>query len=619
MAEQPRTCPEETLPHGTREVPNVSAFAKEVPPIPLSLLSGAESRRRKGLEEGRRVGGEGASPSQPLRSQNGGGSFPPPSKRAHLDNVPCVVSDPNLTSCVYYYEPVTPIAVRKFRNTTDPAPGAKIIFYGSAGDPDVATHLTHGIKSTSKFTVASLVSPVAKSEFQEKMQDMKEAIYSSNREAPLGKSHDQSLKLPEGLDIINTTFGVKVFKDLTAGELVNPPKTFEEVDTEAREGHDLYVLSHEDYYVGESVNRKYNSHFDKSSVYGMETPHYEDGRNTAKTLNWVLDLDSKRAPHLVSIQSDDFKEKYQPLVGKALDPIAETMNVPRDHTFGLVTPPDEYVRESLKKADYRNFDVLLEALKHFDKNGDGTIHKDNLRKIFFQLNMNLDDELLESLFDCCDLDKDGLINYWDFANFLNWKDKMGVKEFEEKIITKGKKLDAYLPKDTKKEDKPLPEQEDLELKEPETSEKMSKPLTRSTDRVYTNYQTSSSQYNAVVGGIPTSCYPLCGVPSIRSDIPAPRVCRLSDTTNYGDQGNSFSVMFPSVFSQKGVYEKDLLKKRPKAEIKQVLHNMGLNAADERFEEVWKQVCTKHEIKELCDCEESMWNILNKIHESGIKF
>lgn len=44
--------------------------------------------------------------------------------------------------------------------------------------------------------------------------------------------------------------------------------------------------------AGESVNRKYNSHFDKSSVYGMETPHYEDGRNTAKTLNWVLDLDS---------------------------------------------------------------------------------------------------------------------------------------------------------------------------------------------------------------------------------------------------------------------------------------------------------------------------------------
>ncbi|NWV32177.1 EFHB protein, partial [Grantiella picta] len=540
--------------------------------------------------------------------------------------------------------PATPTIVRKFRNTTDPAPGAKIIFYSTAGDPDVS-HLTHGIKTTSEITAASLISPAEKSEFQEKMQDMKEAIYSSHREAPLGRSHDQSSRLPKGLDIINTTFGIKIIKDLSAGEVVNPPKTFEEVDKEAREAHDLYVLSHEDYYVGEPINRKYNTHFNKSFVYGMETPHFEDGRNTAKTLNWALDLDSKRAPHLVSKRSDDFKEKYQPLVGKPLDPIAETMNVPPDHTFGLIIPPDEYdvngllhvrvpceflrgknrerviliaVRQSLKKANYENFDVLLEALRHFDKNGDGMIHRNNLRKIFFQLNVNLDDELLDCLFDCCDLDKDGLINYQDLANFLNWKDKMGVKEFEEKIIRKGKKLDAYLPKETKKDDEPLPKQEDFVLEEPGSLEKTPKPFRRSTDRVYTNYQTSSSQYNAIVGGIPTSCYPLCGMPTIRSDIPPPRIRLLSDTTNYGDQGTGFAVLFPSVFSQRGVYEKDLLKKRPKAEIKQLLHNIGMNVADERFEEIWKQVCTKHEIKELCDCEENMCNILNMIHESHIK-
>ncbi|NWV71361.1 EFHB protein, partial [Malurus elegans] len=539
--------------------------------------------------------------------------------------------------------PVTPSVVRKFRNTTDPAPGAKIIFYGTANDPDIATHLTHGIKTTSKITAASLINPADKSEFQEKMQSMKEAIYSSHREAPLGRSHDQSSRLPEGLDIINTTFGMKVLKDISAGEVVNPPKTSEEVDKEAREAHDLYVLSHEDYYVGEPVNRKYNSHFNKSYVYGKETPHFADGRNAANSLNWVLDLDSKRAPHLVSKRSDDFKGKYQPLVGKPFDPIADTMNVPPDHTFGLMIPPDEYdvydllhvrvpceflrgkdrviltaVRQNLKKANYENFDVLLAALRHFDKNGDGIIHKDNLRKIFFQLNVNLDDELLDCLIDCCDLHKDGLINYRDFINFLNWKDRMGVKEFEEKIIRKGKNLDAYLPEDTMKDGEPLVKQEHLILKEPGSSEKTPKPLPRSTGRIYENYQTTSSQYSAVVDGIPGSCYPLCGMPSIRSDIPVPRVRRLSDKTNYGDQGTGFAVLFPSVFSQRGVYERDLLKKRPKAEIKEVLHNIGMNVADERFEELWKQVCAKHEIKELCDCEESIWNILNMIHESHIK-
>ncbi|NXA14159.1 EFHB protein, partial [Sapayoa aenigma] len=541
--------------------------------------------------------------------------------------------------------PVTPAAVRKFRNTTDPAPGAKTIFYGTADDPDIATHLTHGIKTYSPFSVASLINPVPKTDFQEKMQDMKEAIYSSNREAPLGRTHDQSSMLPEGLDIINTTFGIKVVKDVSAGEIVNPPKTFEEVDKEAREGHDLYIVSHEDYDVGEAINRKYNSHFDKSFVYGMETPHYEDGRNTAKTLNWVFDLESKRAANIVSKQSDDFKEKFQPQVGKVFDPIAETMNVPPDHTFGLLLPPDGYgvrdllrvrvpceflcgkdrekavlaaVRQSLRKANYGNFDLLLEAFRHYDKNGDGMIDKDNLRKSCSQLNLDLDDELLDSLFDCCDLDKDGLINYLEFANFLNWKDKMAVKEFEEKIVTKGKKLDACLvPDNTQRNDELLLKQEDVTLKEPESSEEIPQPPTKSPEHVFASYQTTSSQYNAVVGGLPASCYPLCGVPTIRSDIPAPRIRRISDTTNYGDQGSSYALLFPSVFSEKGVYGEDLLRKRTKAEIAQVLHNIGMDVSDERFEEIWKKVCTKHEIKELCDCEESMWNILHDINESDI--
>ncbi|NXK91422.1 EFHB protein, partial [Formicarius rufipectus] len=489
--------------------------------------------------------------------------------------------------------PVTPTTVRKFRNTTDPAPGAKVIFYGRAHDPDLATHLTHGRTTRSSFGVDSLISPIPKSNFEEKIQDMKEAIYCSNREQPLGRTHDQSPMLPKGLDILNTTFGIKYIKDISAGLLVNPPKTFEEVDREAREGHDLYVVSHEDYDVGEAIDRKYNSHFSKSFVYGIETPHFKDGRVTAKTLNWVFDLESKRAANLVSKRSDDFKEKFQPQLGKVLDPMAETMNVPPDHTFGLVRASDgdvydllhmhvpcEFlrgkdrekailtaVRESLKKDNYKKFDLLLKAFRHHDENGDGMIDKDSLRKSCFQLNLNLDDELLDSLFDCCDLDKDGLINYLEFANFLNWKDKMAAKEFEEKIITKGKKLGACLvPEDTQRKDEPLPKRDDLMLKEPESSEKTPKPLTEAADHVFASYQTSSSQYNAVVGGLPMSCYPMCGIPTIRSDIPAPRIRRLSDTTNYGDQGSGFTLLFPSVFSQKGVHERELLKKRPKAEV-----------------------------------------------------
>ncbi|NWR57121.1 EFHB protein, partial [Bucorvus abyssinicus] len=541
--------------------------------------------------------------------------------------------------------PVTPTPVRKFRNTTNPAPGAERIFYGRADDPDIAAHLTHGIKSHPSLSAASLINPLPKTNFQQKMQAKKEAIYLSNRQASLGRSHDQSSMLPKGMDIINTTFGTKVIRDMSAGELINPPKTFEEVDKEAREGHDLYVVSHNDYFVGEAINRKYDSpKFSKSFVYGIKTPHFKDGRSVSKSLNWLCDLQSKKAAKIVSKRSDDFKEKFQPQLGKVLDPIAETMNVPPGHTFGMLLRRDEYgvrdllrygvpceflhgkdreqavltaVRQSLKKANYENFDILVEAFRHYDKNGDGMIDKDDLQKSCFQLNLNLDDELLETLFDCCDLDKDGRINYLEFTNFLNWKDKMAVKEFEEKIITKGKKLEApVLTEGTKVTDDPLLTQEDLVLKEPGSSEKTAKMLRRPTDNIFTNYQTTSSQYNAVVGGLPTTCYRVCGVPTIRSDLPTPRIRRISDRTNYGDEANAYALLFPSVFSQKGVYERDFSKTRPKAEIAQILHNIGVNISDERFEEIWKQACMKHQKEELCI--ESIRNVLDEVHESHTK-
>ncbi|NXA40103.1 EFHB protein, partial [Eudromia elegans] len=539
--------------------------------------------------------------------------------------------------------PITPIIVKKFRNTTNPAPGVERIFYGRADDPDIASHLTHGISSRSSLAAALLINPLPKTNFQQKIQDRKEAIYLSNRQAALGRSHDQTPMLPAGMDITNTTFGTTVIRDISGGELINPLKTFEEVDKQARQGHDLYIMSHNDYYVGEVINRKYDSpSFNRFRVFGKETPHFEDGRNVARSLNWLVDLQAKKAEKIVSKRNDDFKEKFQPQVGKVLDPIAETMNVPPGHTYGMLLPPDEYgagdllhcripseflrgkdreravlaaVRQSLKKANYHNFDTLLEAFRYYDKNGDGMIDKDDLRKSCFQLNLNIDAVLLDALFDYCDLDKDGQINYLEFVNFLNWKDKLTVKEFEEKIITKGRVYTSApdLAGDRKTNDVPLLKQEDLVLKEPGSSEKTPKTLTRPTDCVFADYQTTSSQYNAVVGGLPTTYYPVCGVPTIRSDIPAPRVRRISDRINYGDEGNAYALLCPSVFSQKGVYERDFFKTRPKSEIEQILRNIGVNISDESFEKIWKQACRKHQRGEVCV--ESIRNVLDEIYAS----
>ncbi|KAG8139171.1 hypothetical protein E2320_001949 [Naja naja] len=355
----------------------------------------------------------------------------------------------------------------------------------------------------------------------------------------------------------------------------------------------------------------------------------------------------KKSAKIVSKISDDFKEKFQPQIGKVHDPIADTLNVPPDHTFGILIRPEEYgkhknsvgdllhnrlpseylkgkdreravftaIRQNLKKANYHNFDTLLHAFRHYDKDGDRKINREDLKKACFQLNLDLDDELLDSLFNYCDLDKDGFIDYLEFANFLNWKDKMAIQEYEEKIITKGKKpapFDLIPANDSeiKTNENALLKQDDIVPMEPGSLEKTFRTLSRPTDRVFSDYRTTSSQYNAVVGGIPSSFYPLFGIPTIRSDIPAPRFRRISDTTNYGDQATMYALLYPSIYNNKGVYEKDIFRIRSKEEIADILRNIGVKLSDESFDEVWRQACLKDHRGKVCV--ESIRNVLDEM-------
>ncbi|XP_061442126.1 EF-hand domain-containing family member B isoform X2 [Rhineura floridana] len=519
------------------------------------------------------------------------------------------------------YRPITPLVVKKFRDTSNPPTGGERIFYGRANDPDIVSHLTHGIKSIKSHSVASLANPPPKTCFQQKLKEKKESIYLSTREIPLGRSHDQSLRLPKGLDVTNTRFGVTTLREGPGGEVINPPKTFDEVQRDAEQGHELYVVTHNDYHVGEPMNRKYNpSTFSRLNLYGKETPHFNDGRNVARTLRWLHDLQI----------------------------IADTLNVPPDHTFGVLVRPEEYgagdllhyrlpseflrgkdreravftaIRQHLKKANYHNFDTLLQAFRHYDKDGDRKISRDDLKKACFQFNLDLDEELLDALFNYCDLDKDGFINYLEFVNFLNWKDKMSVREYEEKIITKGKRLGPFdlIPPEgaeAKADEEAVLKKQDIVLKEPGSTEKTPRTLSRQTDRVFSDYRTTSSQYNAVVGGIPSAYYPLFGVPSVRADIPAPRFRRISDNTNYGDQASTYALLYPSIYSNKGVYEKDFFKIRSKEEIARILRNIGVSLSDESFDEVWRQACLKDHRGEVCV--ESIRNVLDEMQAAHIK-
>ena len=56
------------------------------------------------------------------------------------------------------------------------------------------------------------------------------------------------------------------------------------------------------------------------------------------------------------------------------------------------------------------------------------------------------------------------------------------------------------------------------------------PPTVSPSKLKSNYLTSSQTIKAVVGGVPTQSYQVYGVPTIRSDLPAPRIRRVGERT-----------------------------------------------------------------------------------------
>lgn len=73
----------------------------------------------------------------------------------------------------------------------------------------------------------------------------------------------------------------------------------------------------------------------------------------------------------------------------------------------------------------------------FLQKGQGKIDKEDLLAVCHQFNLDLSGPVLDSVMEHCDIDKDGHLSFLEFANFLNWKDKMPINRLEQKILTKG--------------------------------------------------------------------------------------------------------------------------------------------------------------------------------------
>ncbi|XP_066500682.1 EF-hand domain-containing family member B [Hoplias malabaricus] len=544
--------------------------------------------------------------------------------------------------------PATPTVVRKFLNSNRPEAGVIRVFYGKADDPDVASTLVHGISTRPSISGGSVINPLPKTLYQERLRKLQEAVYDSKQRAPLGKAQVKGPGLPISIDPEKAVFGVPSLSSSNAGEIISPPKTAEQVEKEVQEGHRHYVRSHNSYFVGEHVDRRYDLRtYRKDSRFGVSTPHRNDGHNASKCLQWLSDTQRNHSAKFVSKRCDDFRERTQPQIGKVHDPIAQTLRVPADHTFGCLlrpdnfgagdllhyTPPSEHlrgqdrrqtlisaVRQHLKKANFHNFPSLLQAFRHYDKKGQGKIDKEDLRGACLQLNLELSGDVLDGLMDYCDVDKDGLISFLEFANFLNWKDKMPISAAEQRILTRDRQVSSapasiqrmgLQRSDTasQPDSESLARAEDLEPVEVGSALKTPKTISRSRGE-RDRFITSSSFISAVVGGVPTTGYQTYGVPTVRTDLPAPRIKRISDSTNYGEEATAYDLLYPTVHSVYGVNEKHFFTPRSKDEMEQIFRNVGVHVSEPTFEEAWKLASMRNPAGEVCV--ESFRNVLREL-------
>ena len=336
------------------------------------------------------------------------------------------------------------------------------MFHGRNGDPDTASNLVHGLGTKPSLMAGQLVNPDYKTKFQSRVENKKEeSVYASRRKAPLGRSHDQKPGLPDGIGPYDEQYGIPTYQDMSGrigGDLVNPPKSWRDVEAEGEVGKDLYKKSHKQLEVGEKVKRDYDwSRVPLSNRFGIETPHDNRGLNTQKTLVWSADA----APCLTSKRLDDYRERSTEQVGLVHDPIKDTLNVAPDHTHGVLIQPDECGAGDL-------------------------IHNTHTEQ-----------------------------------------------PVAERFVTSYSKLAGTLEKTSiHHEEKPS------------------------------------------------------GVATVRTDLAAPRIRRVGDATNYGDESDAYGLLQPSVYSQCGVFEEDFLRGRDQADIRRIFDSIGVEISHDDFQELW---------------------------------
>jgi hypothetical protein len=371
-----------------------------------------------------------------------------------------------------------------------------------------------------------------------------------------------------------------------------------------------YLFSHKEFEPGEQLERHYtNADTIRYQTHGVPTPVYSDGRHARESLIWT------RSNHTTPIVSQTVHEYDESRSDNAAIRtrrfLAET-GLPVDYRFGVTTASDRLsageiihqranvpaafdeksqaalakLRSQLCSIHMTTFKTQLQAFQYYDTNQDGLISTQELTNtIEKNFNLQLSDGLLAALMFQCDQDRDGKLNFLEFSNYLCYRiaHASGLEQF---ITEEKKKNQNQIGIIRDNQGRPLLNISDLT--EGTNGKYYPRKLISQVDEMVPDgWKTSYDKINEAPFRLEPQVKRQYGLPSIETRsqyaIATPNNKHrppLGSNTIVG------ALLSPSIWSDRGLTEDDLLVPKTMEEIRDIFANAKIYVSGEDFVYAW---------------------------------
>lgn len=373
-----------------------------------------------------------------------------------------------------------------------------------------------------------------------------------------------------------------------------------------------YVFSHKDFEPGEQLERHYeNSERIRSQTHGVPTPVYADGRHAREALVW------NRAQYTTPVVSDlvhEFDESRSDNAAIRTRRFLADTGLSVDHRFGLTSTSDRLsageiihqrtvvpgaldqksqaaiakLRNQLCSLHMQTFKTQLQAFQYYDTNEDGLITAQELgNTIARNFNLRVSDGVIDALMQKCDLDQDGRLNFVEFSNFLCYRvgHPTGLEQFanDEK-----KKNPSMNPAGVIRDNRGRPLMSVADLVEGTDGKFYPRKVVSQVDEMVPDgWKTSYDKINEAPFRLEPVVKRQYGLPSLEVNnqyaiaTPSPK-----GRASIGSNTIVGALLSPSIWSDRGLTEDDLLIPRTMEEIRDIFANANVYVSGEDFVYAW---------------------------------